>query len=77
MKTALITGVTGQDGSYLAELLLNKNYIVHGIKRKASSVNNQGIDHLYQDPHERNKKFILHYGDISDSISVKNLINLL
>ena len=74
-KKALIYGVTGQDGAYLSELLLEKNYEVHGVKRRSSSINTDRIDHLYQDPHERNKKFILHYGDISDSISVKNLIS--
>tara|TARA_S200000501_G_scaffold378863_1_gene444328 strand:+ start:13936 stop:14967 length:1032 start_codon:yes stop_codon:yes gene_type:complete len=73
-KIALIFGVTGQDGSYLSEFLLKKKYIVHGIKRRSSSINTNRIDHLYQDPHEKNKKFILHYGDISDSISVKTLI---
>ena len=61
MKVALITGVTGQDGSYLAEYLLNKGYEVHGIKRRASSLNTQRIDHIYQDPHEDNPKFKLHY----------------
>ena len=73
-KIALIYGVTGQDGSYLSEFLLKKKYIVHGVKRRSSSINTNRIDHLYQDPHEKNKKFFLHYGDISDSISVKNLI---
>ncbi len=74
-KKALIYGVTGQDGSYLTELLLKKNYEVHGVKRRSSSINTERIDHLYQDPHEKNKKFILHYGDISDSISVNNLVS--
>ncbi|HHJ35505.1 MAG TPA: NAD-dependent epimerase/dehydratase family protein, partial [Gammaproteobacteria bacterium] len=60
-KVALITGITGQDGSYLAEFLLEKGYVVHGIKRRASSFNTDRIDHLYQDPHETNQKFILHY----------------
>ena len=73
-KTALITGITGQDGSYLAEFLLSKGYEVHGIKRRSSSFNTQRIDHLYQDPHENNKRFILHYGDLTDST---NLIRIL
>ena len=73
-KTALIFGITGQDGSYLAELLLKKNYIVHGVKRRSSSLNTGRVDHLYQDPHLRNRSFILHYGDITDSISVSTLI---
>ena len=74
IKTALIFGITGQDGSYLAELLLSKNYIVHGVKRRSSSLNTGRIDHIYQDPHEKNKKFILHYGDITDSTSVSKII---
>jgi len=74
-KKALIYGVTGQDGSYLSELLLKKKYEVHGVKRRSSSLNTSRIDHLYQDPHQKNKNFILHYGDISDSISVNNLIS--
>ena len=69
-KKAIITGITGQDGSYLADFLLKKKYIVHGVKRRSSSFNTARIDHLYQDPHEKNKKFILHYGDITDSLSV-------
>ena len=73
-KIALIFGITGQDGSYLAELLLKKNYIVHGVKRRSSSFNTGRIDHLYQDPHEKFRKFILHYGDITDAISVSSLI---
>ena len=73
-KTALIFGITGQDGSYLANLLLKKNYIVHGVKRRSSSFNTGRIDHLYQDPHEKNRKFILHYGDITDAISVSSII---
>jgi GDPmannose 4,6-dehydratase len=73
-KIALIYGITGQDGSYLAEFLLKKNYIVHGIKRRSSSFNTARIDHLYQDPHEKIRKFILHYGDITDAISVSSLI---
>ena len=74
-KKALIYGVTGQDGSYLSELLLKKKYEVHGVKRRSSSINTNRINHLYQDPHQKNKNFILHYGDISDSISVNNLIS--
>jgi GDPmannose 4,6-dehydratase len=66
-KVALITGITGQDGSYLAEFLLEKGYEVHGIKRRASSFNTQRIDHVYQDPHIDNRNFVLHYGDLSDS----------
>lgn len=73
-KVALIFGITGQDGSYLAELLLKKNYIVHGIKRRSSSFNTGRVDHLYQDSHVKNRKFILHYGDITDAISVSSLI---
>tara|TARA_B100001248_G_C27351022_1_gene441355 strand:- start:25 stop:1119 length:1095 start_codon:yes stop_codon:yes gene_type:complete len=73
-KKALITGITGQDGSYLAEFLLKKNYEVHGIKRRASSFNTQRIDHLYQDPHMENPNFFLHYGDLTDSINIINLI---
>ena len=73
-KIALIFGITGQDGSYLAELLLKKNYIVHGVKRRSSSFNTGRIDHLYQDPHEKNRKLILHYGDITDAISVSSII---
>ena len=74
MKVALITGITGQDGSYLAELLLDKGYIVHGIKRRASLFNTQRIDHLYQDPHDKNLRFKLHYGDLSDSINLTRII---
>jgi len=73
-KIALIFGITGQDGSYLADLLLSKNYIVHGVKRRSSSFNTGRIDHIYQDPHEKKKKFILHYGDITDSTSVSKII---
>jgi GDPmannose 4,6-dehydratase len=73
-KTALITGVTGQDGAYLAEFLLKKGYIVHGIKRRASSFNTDRIDHLYQDPHVDNKNFILHYGDLTDSTNLIRII---
>ena len=74
MKKVLIFGITGQDGSYLAELLLKKKYIVHGVKRRSSSLNTGRIDHLYQDPYKRNRNFILHYGDVTDSISVSSLI---
>lgn len=73
-KRALITGVTGQDGAYLAEFLLDKGYEVHGIKRRASSFNTDRIDHLYQDPHAKNRNFILHYGDLTDS---SNLIRII
>lgn len=74
MKKALITGITGQDGSYLAEFLLEKGYEVHGIKRRASSFNTQRIDHIYQDPHVENQKFLLHYGDLSDSSNLTRII---
>jgi len=74
MKKALITGITGQDGAYLAEFLLNKDYEVHGIKRRSSSFNTDRIDHLYQDPHEKNRKFILHHGDLTDSSSLTRII---
>ncbi len=74
MKKALITGVTGQDGSYLAELLLDKGYEVHGIKRRTSLFNTDRIDHLYQDPHEKDQRFILHYGDMTDSSSLIRII---
>jgi len=74
MKKALITGITGQDGAYLTDLLLNKGYEVHGIKRRASLINTQRIDHLYQDPHEKNLKMILHYGDLSDSTNIIRII---
>ena len=74
MKKALITGVTGQDGSYLAELLLNKGYEVHGIKRRASLFNTDRIDHLYQDPHDTGRRFVLHYGDMTDSSSLVRII---
>jgi len=74
MKKALITGVTGQDGSYLAEFLLNKGYEVHGIKRRSSSINTARIDHLFQDPHDSNLKFILHHGDLTDSTSLIRII---
>ncbi len=74
MKTALITGVTGQDGSYLAELLLHKGYMVHGIKRRASLFNTERVDHLYQDPHESNRRFILHYGDLTDATNLIRIV---
>lgn len=73
-KTALITGVTGQDGAYLAELLLSKGYIVHGIKRRASLFNTNRIDHLYQDPHVSDRKFILHHGDLTDSTNLIRIV---
>jgi len=75
-KTALITGITGQDGSYLAELLLEKGYVVHGIKRRASSFNTDRIDHLYQDPHEKDPQLVLHYGDLTDSTNLIRIIQL-
>ncbi len=74
-KTALITGVTGQDGSYLAEFLLEKGYEVHGIKRRASSLNTQRIDHIYEDPHIENQNFVLHYGDLTDSSNLTRIIS--
>ncbi len=74
-KTALIFGITGQDGSYLAEFLLKKNYIVHGVKRRSSSINTGRIDHIYQDPYLKKRTFILHYGDITDSLLVTRLVN--
>ncbi|MDG1144189.1 MAG: GDP-mannose 4,6-dehydratase, partial [Burkholderiales bacterium] len=73
-KTALITGVTGQDGSYLAEFLLDKGYEVHGIKRRSSMFNTGRIDHLYQDPHVTGRRFILHHGDMTDSSSLVRII---
>ena len=76
MKKALITGVTGQDGSYLAELLLDKGYEVHGIKRRASSFNTQRIDHVFEDPHVSNQQFILHYGDLSDTSNLSRIIGM-
>jgi GDPmannose 4,6-dehydratase len=75
MKTALITGITGQDGSYLAEFLLQKGYEVHGLKRRASSLNTQRIDHIYQDPHEPNPKLSLHYGDLTDTSNLTRIIH--
>jgi GDPmannose 4,6-dehydratase len=74
MKKALITGITGQDGSYLAEFLLNKGYEVHGIKRRSSLINTARIDHLYQEPHVRNLRFILHHGDLTDATSLIRII---
>jgi GDPmannose 4,6-dehydratase len=74
MKVALITGITGQDGSYLAELLLNKGYEVHGIKRRSSSLNTDRIDHLYQDPHQENQRLKLHYGDLTDAMNLTKII---
>jgi len=76
MKVALITGITGQDGSYLAELLLEKGYMVHGIKRRSSSLNTERIDHIYQDPHEENPRFKLHYGDLTDSLNITKIIQM-
>ncbi len=73
-KVALIFGITGQDGSYLAELLLKKNYVVHGVKRRSSSINTGRIDHIYQDPHLKKRNLILHYGDITDSLLVTRLV---
>src|ERR1700687_3061995 len=74
MKKALITGITGQDGSYLAELLLSKGYEVHGVKRRSSLFNTDRIDHLYQDPHEIDRRFFLHYGDMTDTSSLVRII---
>src|SRR3954471_14526560 len=74
MKKALITGITGEDGSYLAELLLSKGYEVHGIIRRASSFNTARLDTIYQDPHESNRQLILHYGDLADGVGLVNLI---
>lgn len=74
MKKALITGITGQDGSYLAELLIQKGYEVHGIKRRSSSLNTQRIDHIYEDPHAEKKKLILHYGDLTDSSNLTRIL---
>ena len=76
MKRALITGVTGQDGSYLVEFLLEKGYQVHGIKRRASSFNTQRLDHIYEDPHSDNKNLILHYGDLTDSSNLTRILNI-
>ena len=76
-KIALIFGVTGQDGSYLSELLIKKGYLVHGVKRRSSSLNTSRVDHIYQDPFEKNRNFFLHYGDVTDAISVSSLIKIL
>ncbi|MDD1749528.1 MAG: GDP-mannose 4,6-dehydratase, partial [Methanothrix sp.] len=73
-KTALITGITGQDGAYLAEFLLEKGYTVHGIKRRASSFNTQRVDHLYVDPHEGHPRFFMHYGDLTDATNLIRVI---
>src|SRR4051794_35317059 len=73
-KTALVTGITGQDGAYLSELLLAKGYVVHGIKRRTSLFNTDRIDHLYQDPHVDHRNFILHYGDLTDSTSLTRIV---
>src|SRR3546814_9051515 len=73
-KVALITGVTGQDGAYLSELLLSKGYEVHGIKRRSSSFNTGRVEHLYQDPHEQDPRFILHYGDLTDSTNLIRIV---
>ena len=76
-KKALIFGITGQDGAYLAELLIKKGYVVHGVKRRSSSLNTARVDHLYQEPHIKNRNFILHYGDVTDSLSVFSIVNLI
>ncbi len=73
-KTALINGINGKDGAYLAEFLINKNYIVHGMKRRTSLINTQRVDHLYQEKNKKNSNFILHHGDMTDSPSIYNLI---
>src|SRR5256886_1652890 len=73
-KIALITGATGQDGAYLAELLLSKGYVVHGIKRRSSSFNTERVDHLYQDPHEPQVRFLMHYGDMTDATNLIRII---
>ena len=73
-KVALITGITGQDGSYLAEFLLEKGYIVHGIKRRSSSFNTDRIDHVYQDPHVNHRDLVLHYGDLTDTSNLVRII---
>ncbi|HQW91965.1 MAG TPA: GDP-mannose 4,6-dehydratase, partial [Ferruginibacter sp.] len=74
MKTALITGITGQDGAYLAAFLLDKGYMVHGIKRRSSLINTSRVDHLYQDPHEKNVRFTMHYGDMTDSTNLIRIV---
>src|SRR5205809_3174144 len=73
-RVALVTGITGQDGAYLAELLIKKGYTVHGIKRRSSSFNTGRVDHLYQDPHEKNPRFTLHYGDLTDATNLIRII---
>jgi GDPmannose 4,6-dehydratase len=73
-KVALITGATGQDGAYLSELLLEKGYTVHGVKRRSSSFNTGRVEHLYQEPHEANRRFILHYGDMTDSTNLIRIV---
>ncbi|HRY27120.1 MAG TPA: GDP-mannose 4,6-dehydratase, partial [Geminicoccaceae bacterium] len=73
-KVALVTGITGQDGAWLAELLLAKGYIVHGLKRRASSFNTARIDHLYQDPHEQGRRLVLHYGDLTDATNLIRVV---
>src|SRR5262244_951349 len=73
-RVALITGITGQDGAYLAEFLLRKDYVVHGIKRRSSSFNTGRVDHLYQDPHEENLRFVLHYGDMTDATNLIRIV---
>src|SRR5687767_7833365 len=74
-KTALITGITGQDGSYLAELLLSKNYAVHGVIRRSSTFNTDRIEHLYRDPHEREAQLFLHYGDLTDGSGLREILS--
>ena len=74
MRRALITGITGQDGSYLAEFLISNGYEVHGIKRRASLFNTQRVDHLYEDPHVDHRHFVLHYGDLTDSSSLMRIL---
>ena len=73
-KVALITGITGQDGAYLAEFMIEKGYVVHGIKRRASQFNTQRVDHLYQEPHEKDRNLILHYGDLTDATNLIRII---
>ena len=75
-KTALITGITGQDGAYLADLLLKKGYTVHGIKRRSSLFNTQRVDHLYEDQHEKGVKFFMHYGDLTDSTNLIRVVQI-
>ena len=73
-RVALITGITGQDGAYLAELLLSRGYVVHGVKRRSSSFNTGRVDHLYRDPHEENVRFLMHYGDMTDSTNLIRIV---